>query len=263
MDYFLREYSLSWALLLLGAWTFHGIAFSLLLRSPRSMFQDVSRNSTNIPLSAVTVTDGDPKATISFGNLSNSSQDVRVLNMSDVNRVHADGEICQNLGIVKQELSDTLDDDHAISKKPAIIIQSNHSTFRLNPQPTHKNNFKTIMKNILDFSLMKNVSFILCAFYIMLMRGSRVIVISQIVSAAISKGHSARESAYIVTVMGFSNIVFRIISAVVLNLKSTSPLWFSFLGVLCLTATGFLAAFAQQYTMFVCGMLLLGAFEGE
>ena len=275
VEYFLSEYSLTGAFLFLGAFTLHDIACGMMLISPRSMLQGACSAKLNAitPASEITVNVRDPEIVIGIDGLKNNS----LHNQKHQSKFPHGGYITEQWRTGDGDGWSAPTSLHegptslTGSKQQKNLELSIHSpigrgcdggTSGIPPHPKYCRRFIELLKNMMDFSLMKNSAYMLCAVYISLFRGSRAALMSQIVSASVFNGNSFRESANLVTVMGFSNIVVRITSAVVLNLKCINPFWYSFFGVLCLSAAGFLAAFAQNYTMFVFSTVLTGAFEG-
>ena len=137
------------------------------------------------------------------------------------------------------------------------------SIIKTNTDSSTSGRVKYILKNMFNFSLLNEPVYVLSSLFMVLAYSNRVVILSQTVSAAVHKGHTYKESAYLLTIMGITNLVCRLISSVVMNLKCLNPMWYSCVGALSLTGAGFVMAFAHSYPMFVCGGILMGGFEGE
>ena len=120
----------------------------------------------------------------------------------------------------------------------------------------------TYFAGLLDFTPLRKPQFVLCAFYFMLTRMSKLGFITHIVSCAKYRGVPEDAAGYLLTIMGFSQLVSLVISSLLMNLSSVRiPLVFCSASVLISSAM-FCAAFSDSYALLVTSSILLGIGSG-
>ena len=281
LEYFIRLYAYSGALMLNGALMIHLIAFALIMKSPPSMINARIHTNTgpNVNIvstehqtqSVANIKDGntDCGVEISEYHQQPTVPEISIVTDELVHTVLSDGKkskvtSCTSITGSKQDTNAKHQPDPTRNKLDKIDgTYTLNSTIKINKVSPHSGTVKYILKNIFNFSLMKDPVYVLSALCIVLTMSNRVAILSQTVSAAVHKGHTYKDSAYLITILGFTNLVCRLISSVVMNLKGFNPMWYCCVGALSLTGAGFVMAFAHSYPMFVCGGILMGGFEGK
>ena len=121
---------------------------------------------------------------------------------------------------------------------------------------------KTYLAGLFDFTPLRRPQFVLCVVYFMLTRMSKLGFITHIVSCAKYRGVPEDAAGYLLTIMGFSQLVSLVIYSLLMNLSSVRiPLVFCLASVL-ISAAMFCAAFSDSYALLVTSSILLGTGSG-
>ena len=129
--------------------------------------------------------------------------------------------------------------------------------------PSCRATTKEYFRKMLDFSLLRKLTFVLAVSHFFLLWMARLSIMAQLVSCAIYRGIAEDNAAYLISISGFGNIVLRLIAAVLMNFKWLNPILFSGTASLIVMSSGLMAAYSSNYLMFSITAALMGISEGK
>jgi hypothetical protein len=123
--------------------------------------------------------------------------------------------------------------------------------------------FKSYCKEILDFSMLHNPSYILSILLILLLFMVRLGMQTHIVNAALLYNISSDKAAYLLSITSFGNLVGSISCSIVVNFRWMNYELFICFGAVLLSICAFLPAWNTSYTSLAVSASLLGIGDGK